>query len=86
MYLIEIFTIFAFIQLVIKLLASLSKLDVVNLQLSMRLSWIFSRTPLPFLLVTPGSFVLILTLKLMYHSLFSDFLEWLHIISVKFLS
>ena len=54
-----------------RLLASLSRPDAINLQLSINLSCIFLHTPVPSLYLTPANLTLILTLKLMYFSLFS---------------
>ena len=51
--------------------ASLSRLDAINLLLSMNLSWIFLRTFVPSSFLTPANLMLILTLKLIYFSLFS---------------
>ena len=53
-----------------KLLASLSRLDAINLQLSINLSWIFWHASVSSLF-TPANLLLILTLKLMHLSLFS---------------
>ena len=55
-----------------KLVARLSRLDAINLQLSINLKWIFLRTSVPSLLLNPANFLLILTLKLIFFSLFSE--------------
>ena len=47
-----------------KLVANLSSLDAINLQLSINLNWIFLHTFVPSLLLTPANLTLILTLKL----------------------
>ena len=54
-----------------KLLASLSRLDAINIQPSINLNWVFLHASIPSLLLTPPNLTLIVTLKPMHFCLFS---------------